>query len=239
MKSIKKGFTLIELLVVIAIIAILAAMLLPALAQAREKARAAKCISNLKQIGLAAFMYSGDNDDYAVYTYDDFGTCNESYVCRLAKYITSNGTFQCPTDKQQTLFNAFNMSDPYAAGNLGGAEPGTQPCHVPSYGINYYYVTGGTNSGAIRTNWQPVKVTRVDSPAQRIYFGDSNNWVDGWKDCIGGTNDPWSNSNQAYQGACNNLANIHNVGANICFFDGHVEWRKLAQIHYDTTAWGY
>ena len=65
----RRAFTLIELLVVIAIIAILAAILFPVFAQAREKARGAACLSNMKQIGTATMMYAQDNDEYLPYGY--------------------------------------------------------------------------------------------------------------------------------------------------------------------------
>ena len=88
------GFTLIELLVVIAIIAILAAILFPVFARARENARRASCVSNAKQIGLAAMMYTQDNDERLPMYYE--ASTNYGWHMFLMPYVKKPGDLQVP-----------------------------------------------------------------------------------------------------------------------------------------------
>ena len=93
----RKGFTLIELLVVIAIIAILAAILFPVFAKAREKARQSSCLSNTKQIGLAVMQYSQDYDELLPRTYFSPSTGNMHWAQAILPYCKSNQIFDCPS----------------------------------------------------------------------------------------------------------------------------------------------
>src|ERR1700761_6313935 len=92
-----KAFTLIELLVVIAIIAILAAILFPVFAQAREKARAISCLSNEKQLGLGVIQYEQDYDEKAPGGLNGYGG-GSGYAGQIYPYVKSAQVFKCPSD---------------------------------------------------------------------------------------------------------------------------------------------
>jgi prepilin-type N-terminal cleavage/methylation domain-containing protein/prepilin-type processing-associated H-X9-DG protein len=146
-KNISPGFTLIELLVVIAIIAILAAILFPVFARARENARRSSCQSNLKQIGLAMHQYTQDYDEKIVFLYR-LDTGNPQWSQFIYPYTKSSQIFVCPSTKD-------------VPGDLSSSN------NTSIYGMSanpyYYFAAAG----------RTVSLTQIDLPAETIIVSDS------------------------------------------------------------------
>ena len=154
----RRGFTLIELLVVIAIIAILAAILFPVFARAREKARQTSCLSNVKELQLAILMYVQDYDEmfclatnYAVWT---------RWYILIDPYVKNMDIYRCPS-LLRTRSYGWNIY-----GGPGG------------YGMGYYDGSPRTYTGS------RLKLAEIPKPAETINVGDEAVWEDGWRGYI-------------------------------------------------------
>jgi prepilin-type N-terminal cleavage/methylation domain-containing protein len=232
----KKGFTLIELLVVIAIIAILAAMLLPALSRAKEHAKRANCMSNLKQINLSLQMYAGENNsnlpvgDGGYWAWDIPGTA--------AQFMLANGAtwrlFYCPD-----LANRFTDTNEFQLWNWGGGPSaiGNTFC-VSQYAFTLPGSSGYSPASSLDGCFTNVNdKIAIDPPSWKysvltIPFGSFSSRVLAADPVIKigtGATATWTEIQGSYfiDHTTAHMNGAQPAGGNLSFLDGHGEWRNF------------
>lgn len=206
----ERGFTLIELLVVIAIIAILAAILFPVFARAREKARTASCQSNLKQMGIAFHMYAQDYDEMF------------SWCCVATARANSQNLDRIPWWRPASVGSTDIRYDGCLMPYIKNRQIFVCPS-ATNYGVNSYATPRALLQGNSGCTGQPMARIRV--PAEHVLAGDGIGsrgfcGTNRASACTGrwGRGDGSAGQIAAFQ--------RHNDGGNLLFVDGHVKWRK-------------
>jgi prepilin-type N-terminal cleavage/methylation domain-containing protein/prepilin-type processing-associated H-X9-DG protein len=241
----QRAFTLIELLVVIAIIAILSAMLLPALAKAKERANRAACASNLRQWGLALNLYLDDNNqvfpDFSIpstapgapggYSQDKInwtdltafaaaGSGNSAWFNVLPPMVGQKPLSQYAANPANFVNSRSVFTCPSAQFLQGEVDPLVRVAF--SYGINFRGTNGATPASV------PFKATVVAHPSAFVFFSDAR---------ANSGEAPYFGSNPTSdlgcpRGSLNHLSSRHNAGANLTFLDGHTAYFKYTYLAY-------
>jgi len=240
-----RAFTLIELLVVIAIIAILAAILFPVFAQARDKARQASCLSNCKQIGLGWMMYAQDYDEsffaqkawneIVTFGSGEWGPSYQTYIrwpFAIAPYLKSTAIYKCPSDKGSPGTRGVAA----APGGSGGAN-------LP------WYVSYGPNLMIVNEGGPPVSLGAITKPADKLIMGEAltpfgccESWNSEYFRAAnwGGNDNGWDYGTmrtKVGQGktlgttdAQMSSVTRHSLGNTAVFCDGHAKWLRWNQV---------